>query len=226
MKAGGFKNIRIRVDVTWKGANSQQIRYYYYYYYYHYHYYYSIVTYLLYTLVLKWKRTIQTLRFLIKTQRIRMGLTMKTLTNKFLFLKFLMLLMIIVVLVSIVQFELAYVFDHPKEDSVYCQIYLSLPLFSSREHRSSLLMSKSACLSCWMVSGRLYFLRYLKSLMVGLDSVYGLNSSMTPTSTFSSLDKCIQFGLTQVSLSRNPANCSINSGFILRRSTNKDPKNS
>ena len=226
MKVGGFKNIRIRVDVTWKGANSQQIRYYYYYYYYHYHYYYSIVTYLLYTLVLKWKRTIQTLRFLIKTQRIRMWLTMKTLTNKFLFLKFLMLLMIIVVLVSIVQFELAYVFDHPKEDSVYFQIYLSLPLFSSREHRSSLLMSKSACLSCWMVSGRLYFLRYLKSLMVGLDSVYGLNSSMTPTSTFSSLDKCIQFGLTQVSLSRNPANCSINSGFILRRSTNKDPKNS
>ena len=226
MKVGGFKNIRIRVDVTWKGANSQQIRYYYYYYYYHYHYYYSIVTYLLYTLVLKWKRTIQTLRFLIKTQRIRMWLTMKTLTNKFLFLKFLMLLMIIVVLVSIVQFELVYVFDHPKEDSVYFQMYLSLPLFSSREHRSSLLMSKSACLSCWMVSGRLYFLRYLKSLMVGLDSVYGLNSSMTPTSTFSSLDKCIQFGLTQVSLSRNPANCSINSGFILRRSTNKDPKNS
>ena len=134
--------------------------------------------------------------------------------------------MIIVVLVSIVQFELAYVFDHPKKDSVYFQIYLSLPLFSSREHRSSLLMSKSACLSCWMVSGRLYFLRYLKSLMVGLDSVYGLNSSMTPISTFSSLDKCIQFGLTQVSLSRNPANCSINSGFILRRSTNKDPKNS
>ena len=151
---------------------------------------------------------------------------MKTLSNKCLFLKFLTLLMIIVVLVSIVQFELAYVFDHPKKDSVYFQIYLSLPLFSSREHRSSLLMSKSACLSCWMVSGRLYFLRYLKSLMVGLDSVYGLNSSMTPISTFSSLDKCIQFGLTQVSLSRNPANCSINSGFILRRSTNKDPKNS
>ena len=226
MKAGGFKNIRIRVDVTWKGANSQQIRYYYYYYYYHYHNYYSIVTYPLYTLVLKWKRTIQTLRFLIKTQPIRMGLTMKSLTNKCLFLKFLMLLTIMVVLVSIVQFELAYVFDHSKEDSVYFQIYLSLPLFSSREHRSSLLMSKSACLSCWMVSGRLYFLRYLKSLMVGLDSVYGLNSSMTPTSTFSSLDKCIQFGLTQVSLSRNPANCSINSGFILRRSTNKDPKNS
>ena len=226
MKVGGFKNIRIRVDVTWKGANSQQIRHYYYYYHYHYHYYYSIVTYPLYTLVLKWKRTIQTLRFLIKTQRTRVGLTMKTLSNKCLFLKFLTLLMIIVVLVSIVQFELAYVFDHPKKDSVYFQIYLSLPLFSSREHRSSLLMSKSACLSCWMVSGRLYFLRYLKSLMVGLDSVYGLSSSMTPISTFSSLDKCIQFGLTQVSLSRNPANCSINSGVILRRSTNKDPKNS
>ena len=114
MKVGDFKNIRIRVDVTWKGANSQQIRYYYYYYYYHYHYYYSIVTYPLYTLVLKWKRTIQTLRFLIKTQRTRVGLTMKTLSNKCLFLKFLVLLMIIVVLVSIVQFELAYVFDHPK----------------------------------------------------------------------------------------------------------------
>ena len=35
-----------------------------------------------------------------------------------------MLLMIIVVLVSIVQFELAYVFDLPKKDSVYFQIYL------------------------------------------------------------------------------------------------------
>lgn len=146
-----------------------------------------------------------------------MGLAMETLTDKCLFLKFLMLLMNSVVLVSIVQFELAYVFDHPKEDSFYYQIYLSLPLFSRREHRSSLFMSKSACLSCCVVSGRLYLLRYLKSLMVGLDSVYGLNSSMIPISTFSSLDKCIQFGLTQVSLSGNPANCSINSGFILSR---------
>ena len=102
-----------------------------------------------------------------------MGLAMETLTDKCLFLKFLMLLMNSVVLVSIVQFELAYVFDHPKEDSFYYQIYLSLPLFSRREHRSSLFMS-----NCCVVSGRLYLLRYLKSLMVGLDSVYGLNSSM------------------------------------------------
>ena len=44
-------------------------------------------------------------------------------------------------------------------------------------------------------------------------------------STFSSLDKCIQFGFTHVSLSRRNARSSRKSGFIRRTSTNKDSEN-
>ena len=65
--------------------------------------------------------------------------------------------------------------------------------------------------------------RCSKSRIVGLKSAYCSKRLITFTSTFSSLEKCFQLGISLISLSRNSAICSIRSGFIVKTSDNKDP---
>jgi len=97
------------------------------------------------------------------------------------------------------------------------------PVVVSRLNKSFLLMSKNACFSCWMFRFGCAVSRYSKSRIVGLKSAYCSKRLITFTSTFSSLEKCFQLGISLISLSRNSAICSIRSGFIVKTSDNKDP---
>ena len=97
------------------------------------------------------------------------------------------------------------------------------PVLVSRLNKSFLLMSKNACFSCWMLRFGCAVSKYSKSRMVGLKSAYCSKRLITFTSTFSSLEKCFQLGISLISLSRNSAICSIRSGFIVKTSDNKDP---
>ena len=97
------------------------------------------------------------------------------------------------------------------------------PVVVSRLNKSFLLMSKHACFSCWMLRFGCAVSRYSKRRIVGLKSAYCSKRLITFTSTFSSLEKCFQLGISLISLSRNSAICSIRSGFIVKTSDNKDP---
>lgn len=84
-------------------------------------------------------------------------------------------------------------------------------------------MSNSARFSWRMFRSGCVISRYSNSRMVGLKSLYCSSRVMTSGSTFSSHDKCFQFGINLISLSKQNPNCSIKPGFILRTSANGDP---
>ena len=65
--------------------------------------------------------------------------------------------------------------------------------------------------------------RCSKSRMVGLKSAYCSKRLITFTSTFSSLERCFQLGISLISLSRNSAICSIRYSFVFKTSDNKGP---
>ena len=98
-----------------------------------------------------------------------------------------------------------------------------LPFVVIKRNRSLLPMSESACFSCWIVRSGRVTSRYSNSRMVGLKSLYPSKEEMTAASTFSSWDKCFQFGISRIFLSKHRANFSIKLGRILKTSAKEEP---
>lgn len=94
----------------------------------------------------------------------------------------------------------------------------SLPFVVKRLHRSFLLISNIAFLSCWMVSCGFLTSRYSNNWMVGLWFLHCSSFLITSLSTCSSHAKCFQFLINLVFLSKHNANSSKKSGWHFRTS--------